>query len=916
MPLTLALSPHGHWFLEDATDPDATTAPAAPLSDAAGKRLRAAFAQRPAAGFLHLATAELDAALPPDFTFARQLARDYLTRLCHTPGVAADAPPQPVPPPADPDLAALVLQAPPFKGLEYLTQEVLADTWDALDQLVRAQIRDFPGGAQAYLRAKNPLWRLVGRVTFHLAENKRDDQHPFAFLATYATGLSAQARVQHQPIARALQEYAGAKNRPALLALLSPIHAATEKSALAKELVDSGDLYRALAWTPRQAHRFLQDLPLFEDAGIIVRVPDWWKPARPPRPQVSVRIGEHAGGATLGLDALLDFSLAVTLDGQSLTPAELDALLAADNGLVRLKGQWVEIDRDRLREALRHWREVERDARAGGIPFHQGMRLLAGAALPGDAAADLPTPTREWTGIAPGQWLEQALLQLRDPNGDDAAIPGLHATLRPYQQAGVHWLRFLTRLGLGACLADDMGLGKTIQVIALLLHLKNDSTHPKATPAPPSLLVVPASLIANWKAELARFAPSLRALVAHPSETDLDLTAPADADLDAALAGHDLAITTYGMLTRLDTLRKRKWRLAILDEAQAIKNPTARQTKAVKDLTAAGRIALTGTPVENRLGDLWSLFDFINPGLLGSAKAFSTFAKELARRQANQYGPLRALVRPYILRRLKTDKSIIADLPEKSEVSAFCALSRRQAALYEQSVRELAQTLKTVDGIQRRGIVLAFLMRLKQICNHPAQWLGDADFDPAHSGKFHRLREICEELAQRQEKTLVFTQFREITAPLADFLAGVFGRPGLVLHGQTAVAKRQQLVADFQCDDGPPFFVLSLKAGGTGLNLTAASHVIHFDRWWNPAVENQATDRAFRIGQKKNVFVHKFVCRGTVEDRIDELINGKVALARELLDDPSGGEKLLTEMSDRELLDFVALDVHRAVASA
>jgi non-specific serine/threonine protein kinase len=370
------------------------------------------------------------------------------------------------------------------------------------------------------------------------------------------------------------------------------------------------------------------------------------------------------------------------------------------------------------------------------------------------------------------------------------------------------------------------------------------------------------------------------------------------------------------MLARLDTLRKRKWRLAILDEAQAIKNPIARQTKAVKDLTAAGRIALTGTPVENRLGDLWSLFDFINPGLLGSAKAFSTFAKELARRQANQYGPLRALVRPYILRRLKTDKSIIADLPEKSEVSAFCALSRRQAALYEQSVRELAQTLKTVDGIQRRGIVLAFLMRLKQICNHPAQWLGDADFDPAHSGKFHRLREICEELAQRQEKTLVFTQFREITAPLADFLAGVFGRPGLVLHGQTAVAKRQQLVADFQCDDGPPFFVLSLKAGGTGLNLTAASHVIHFDRWWNPAVENQATDRAFRIGQKKNVFVHKFVCRGTVEDRIDELINGKVALARELLDDPSGGEKLLTEMSDRELLDFVALDVHRAVASA
>ncbi len=351
----------------------------------------------------------------------------------------------------------------------------------------------------------------------------------------------------------------------------------------------------------------------------------------------------------------------------------------------------------------------------------------------------------------------------------------------------------------------------------------------------------------------------------------------------------------------------------ILDEAQAIKNSGSKQTRMVKQLKAAGRIVLTGTPVENRLSDLWSLFDFLNPGLLGGAKAFASFAKQLAAREHNPYGPLRALVRPYILRRLKTDKSIIADLPDKTEVKAFCGLSRKQAALYEQAVRELEEQLKRLEGIQRRGIVLAYLMRLKQICNHPAQWLADGSYEPADSGKFARLNEICEELAERQEKALVFTQFREITAPLAGYLEKIFGRPGLVLHGQTAVGKRRELVDAFQRDDGPPFFVLSIKAGGTGLNLTAASHVIHFDRWWNPAVENQATDRAFRIGQKKNVLVHKFVCRGTVEEKIDALIAEKSGMASDLLD--GGGEKMLTEMNDKELLRFVSLDINRATES-
>ena len=378
---------------------------------------------------------------------------------------------------------------------------------------------------------------------------------------------------------------------------------------------------------------------------------------------------------------------------------------------------------------------------------------------------------------------------------------------------------------------------------------------------------------------------------------------------ETTLAGTDLVLTTYGMLPRQSWLQQRDWRLLIIDEAQAIKNPTSRQTRATKKLRAASRIALTGTPIENRLGDLWSLFDFLCPGLLGSAARFKGFVKSLSAGESDQYAPLRNLVQPYILRRLKTDKTIITDLPEKTEVYAWCGLSKAQAALYRKEVKQLATSLKTLDGMQRRGLVLACLMRFKQICNHPSQLLGDDHYDPAGSGKFARLAELCEEVASRQEKMLIFTQFREITGPLAAFLSKQFGLPGLILHGGTPVKRRQQLVDDFQAEDGPPFFVLSLKAGGTGLNLTAASHVVHFDRWWNPAVENQATDRAFRIGQRNNVLVHKFVCQGTVEEKIDTLIMEKIALADDIL--KGGPDTLLSEMNNEELLKLVSLDLDK-----
>jgi superfamily II DNA or RNA helicase len=898
--MTLCISPNGHLLVDAASIHDD-----APLSESLSKGLARAFAQGSARGLFYLATEESQASLPPPVAFAREFGRTYLTRLCHTPEIESQKEFAPIPPPEDAELTAIATSGPPMRGMEYLNADVLSAWWGELDALVRQEVRASGQTVQEYLRGRNPLWWMVGRVSFHLAENKRDTEHPFAFLATYANRVSAQGRLQHLPLGQALQEYSGAKNRAALLSLLQPIYRAAERSEWVKELVNSGDVYQPLAWTPSDAHQFLQAVPLLEESGLVVRVPDWWKSNRPPRPVVSVKID---GGAKskLSAEALLNFSVHVTVDGERLSKEELDALLGASGGLISLKGKWVQLDRDRLAEALKHWQTVEDQAGNGGLTFFEGMRLLSGANLDGDAAADVPETVREWTGISVGPHLEQKLHEMRHPQVlPDASALGLRAELRPYQSAGVHWLRFMTQLGLGACLADDMGLGKTIQVITLLLHLTSDHNPPKS----PSLLIVPASLIANWKSELARFAPSLSVGIMHPSEMkngmDMD---KAEAD---GMANLDLVITTYSMLGRIEHLRQREWKLIILDEAQAIKNSGSLQTRRIKELRSAARIALTGTPVENRLSDLWSLFDFLNPGLLGGAKVFAKFAKQLA--GGKEYGPLRTLVRPYILRRLKTDKEIIADLPEKTEVNAFCGLSKRQAVLYEQSVRELEGAIRVAEGIQRRGIVLSYLMKLKQICNHPSQLTGDGAYEPQDSGKFRRLAEICQELAERQEKALIFSQFREIIDPLAEFLSTVFGRRGLVLHGQTAVGKRRELIDSFQKDDGPPFFILSLKAGGVGLNLTNASHVIHFDRWWNPAVENQATDRAFRIGQKKNVLVHKFVCRGTVEDKINELIAQKSDLARNLLDDGAG--TLLTEMDNDQLLRFVALDISQAMES-
>ncbi len=883
------LTPHGHLLL--APDSDAPSLPAALL-----QRLTDAFARGSGHGLLHLGAAEVGSILPPAWAWWRDFSVRYVTILCATPEGGAIATPD------DQTFDVLIADAPPMTGLEYLTAEVLAALWTELDRALRDELAASKNSLLEFLKARHPVWNLVGRVHFNLAENRKDIEAPFAFLATYTSRLSAHGKAQHLPLSQALAEFSDGKSQARLLSLLMPVQRAAEQCGWLRAMVDSGDIYHPLRWLPADAYQFLTDVPKLEAAGIIVRAPGTWQAGRPARPLVKASVGARSP-SLLGTDALLDFSMEVTLDGERLSAAEIKALLAGGNGLQLIRGRWVEVDRKRLGRMLERFQAIEQAAAENGLPFADAMRLLAGASLDeAGEAGDLADAG--WSQLVAGPWLAETLQGLRQPEGlaQVSAGPELQATLRPYQEAGVRWLYLLSRLGLGACLADDMGLGKTIQVLALMLILKRER---KELECRPSLLVAPASLLANWAAEAERFSPGLRLLIAHPSAFPATELHALD---EARLSGVDLVVTSYGALLRLPALQDVRWRLVVLDEAQAIKNPGAKQTRLVKKLNAQSRIALTGTPVENRLSDLWSIFDFTHPGLLGTQKVFAGFSKRLA--NAEHFGPLRALVRPYILRRLKTDKRVITDLPDKTELKAWCHLSPAQAALYQRAVKDLAGALEDAEGMGRKGAVLAFLMRFKQICNHPSQWLGDGAWRAEDSGKFSRLRELVEVIAAKQEKVLVFTQFRETTEPLAAFLGAIFGRAGLVLHGGTPVAKRRELVQRFQEDELIPFFVLSLKAGGAGLNLTAASHVIHFDRWWNPAVENQATDRAFRIGQQRNVLVHKFVCRGTIEDRIDQLIESKQQLVKEVLE--GGAELLLTEMSDGELLDLVKLDIHAA----
>jgi hypothetical protein len=645
--------------------------------------------------------------------------------------------------------------------------------------------------------------------------------------------------------------------------------------------------------TVEEAYAFLREVgALLKGSGFGVLVPPWWdKPGARlgVRAQVKAAPGQ-IGRGILNLNALVEFDWQLALGDQPLTQDEFKRLAALKMPLVQVRGQWVLLQPDQIEAAIAFW-EKKRKQTEGTLREALGLALGSDAQVSG-----LPLQAVETSG-----WLDDLLQTLKTGEELHELPPplGLVGELRPYQARGYAWLAFLRRWGLGACLADDMGLGKTIQAIALLLHEHQAGGNHSA----PALVICPTSVVGNWKRELQRFAPGLRVMVHHGSDR------ASGQEFVAAVQEQDVVISTYGLARRdVDDLAQVQWSDVILDEAQNIKNPRAKQTQAIRKLAAANRVAMTGTPVENRLSELWSIMQFLNPGFLGSQAGFrQSFALPIERYQDESATErLKGLVGPFILRRLKTDSTIIQDLPDKLEMKVYCNLSAEQATLYESVVQEsLARITSAEKGIERRGVVLGSLTRLKQVCNHPAHFLGDGSALPGRSGKFDRLGEMLEEALSVGDRALIFTQFAEMGHMLQGYLQSLFGVEVLFLHGGTPQKQRDHMVARFQQERGGlPVFILSLKAGGTGLNLTAANHVFHFDRWWNPAVENQATDRAFRIGQTRDVQVHKFLCAGTLEERIDEMIESKKALAESVV---GAGEGWLTELSTDELRGMMSL---------
>jgi SNF2 family DNA or RNA helicase len=654
------------------------------------------------------------------------------------------------------------------------------------------------------------------------------------------------------------------------------------------------------------AYTFLRETaPLLEGAGFGILVPPWWN-KKGARLGVKVKMksqGKDVVKGHMSFDNLVRYQWKLSLGETELTEAEFKALAKLKSPLVQIRGQWVTLDAEQIEAAIKFW---EKHQLEGEMSLLEAMKLGLGGET---SAGGLPID-----GVESDDWLSDWLKKF--PKGDAVEqagkleqLPqpkGLDGQLRPYQLYGYSWLAFLRKWGMGACLADDMGLGKTIQTISLLLNEKGTK---KKLPAP-VLLIAPTSVVTNWEREIGRFAPGLKTYV-HRGATRLK-----GGEMRESVKGQDVVLTSYPV-ARLDaeSFQSIQWLAVILDEAQNIKNPEAKQTQAIRKIGAEFRIALTGTPVENRLSELWSIMHFLNPGYLGARKAFrENFALPIERYHDEEaIKQLKQLTTPFILRRVKTDPRVISDLPEKVETKVYCALTEEQATLYEAVVQDVMKKIEEEEGIKRRGLVLSMMMQLKQICNHPVQYLhqkskagADVSLDN-RSGKLERLGELLEEAlaAARNDRALIFTQFAEMGDMLADYLPKAFGAATQFLHGGTSAKMRDQMVKRFQEDEhAPPIFILSLKAGGTGLNLTRANHVFHFDRWWNPAVENQATDRAFRIGQKRNVQVHKFVTTGTLEEMIDDMIESKKGLAQAVV---GSGENWLTEMGTEELRRVVTL---------
>ncbi|MCY7284751.1 MAG: DEAD/DEAH box helicase [Cyanobacteria bacterium CAN_BIN43] len=645
---------------------------------------------------------------------------------------------------------------------------------------------------------------------------------------------------------------------------------------------------------------------VLEDAGYKVIVPAWWTPKGRQRAKIRLQakgLSKSSGSKGKGYfsaDSLVEYQYELAIGGEKVSEQEWQQLVNAKVPLVQFRGQWMELDQDKMQEMLEFWKKHRQEnPHLSLIDF---MRLTA----EGEAGEQLEVDR------------DQALSEMLDKLNDKSQLEVIadpakfRGKLRDYQKRGVSWLSYLESLGLNGCLADDMGLGKSAQVIARLLQerevppQKGKAKGKAIAPAIlPTLLIAPTSVVGNWQKEIEKFAPELRSLVHHGNQRLQDAK-----EFQATMQNYDVLITSFTLARKDEKLLSSvAWHRLVVDEAQNIKNPQAAQTKAILKLPATHRLALTGTPVENRLLDLWSIFNFLNPGYLGKEAQFRKLFEVPIQKNSDrtQAATLKKLVEPFILRRLKTDQSIIQDLPDKVEQKLYCNLTQEQASLYEAIVKDVEQEIDAATGMKRKGMILATLLKLKQICNHPRQFLQDeSEFTPERSHKLERLTELIEEVKAEGESVLIFTQFTELGSALEKYIKQTLHYNTYYLHGGTSRDKRERMISEFQDPESEPsVFILSLKAGGVGITLTKANHVFHFDRWWNPAVEDQATDRAFRIGQKKNVFVHKFVAIGTLEEKIDQMIEDKKKLAGAIV---GSDESWLTELDNEAFKKLIKLN--------
>ena len=754
------------------------------------------------------------------------------------------------------ELDRIAGEVPFAPGSRYVDRKWVKRQLDVLLECYREEISTFPQSVDIYFNMKNESLLFPSRIYFHLVEDK-DTSYPFAFMATYTT-KDEDGAVHHYPLRFALTEYKD--DLEGLSRLISPISRLSSSSDIIKGLVSSGRIFYPVRFTEEEAYDFLSHAQDFESEGIECRIPNFWrKKGRYSSLGISVSKGN------MGLGTIISIKPQMVYEGVAITKEEAQRLLDVKAGLAFLKGRWVALDRDKLKALLESSDLFsEPMSVADLVKYSSGIKK-----------------TKVKIAFSDRNWLEK----LADAVSRDVEVPeSVNAVLRPYQTEGFRYLYAMNELGFGFCLADDMGLGKTVQVLAYLEKMRTEKKAQRV------LLVLPSSLIGNWESEIRRFTPKIGYSVYHGSGRTIDKES-------------FLTITTYGVAGKDEELGREKWDLVILDEAQYIKNSSTKAYKALSAMTRRDAVILTGTPVENDLMNLWSLMDYINSGFLGNKTEFSRYAKNV---DIQALSSLKRAISPFILRRLKTDKSIIRDLPDKVETNLFVTLSKEQIILYNKIVADLEKSMVEDEGeFEKKGRVLAAIAKLKAVCNHPDQYSGENGYKESESGKFELLKDLASTIHSNREKVLVFTQFREIIPALDNLLSSVFGSRGLVIDGSVTAKKRTEIVKAFQNGEAD-YMVLSLRAAGVGLNLTRATNVIHFDRWWNPAVENQATDRAYRIGQKQKVMVYKFISKDTIEEKIDELIQKKKALSDSLLSDLNSD--ILSKLSSKELLEAMRFE--------